>query len=84
MEKRKLTITVAGNAGSGKSHLLHLLKGFLRDNGFDVSHNVSYDFNSEIGFDWCVDTNYNDAIEAIRKNTAITIKEIQTAVEPKK
>lgn len=84
MEKINLTITVTGNAGSGKSHLLYLLKGFLRDNGFDVNHHVGHDFDSEIGFDWCVDTNFNKAVEALRANTTITINEVQTAREPVK
>jgi len=83
MEKKKLTVTVAGAAGSGKSHLLFLIKSFLKDNGFDVNHNVSYDLNSEIGFDWCVNTNFNKAIESIRQTTSITVNEVQTAQKPK-
>ena len=51
MEKEKLIITVSGRAMSGKSRLSFLLKKFLRENGFDVKHEVTLDYQNENDFD---------------------------------
>ncbi len=51
MEKEKLIITVSGRAMSGKSRLIFLLKKFLRENGFDVKHEVSLDYQNENQFE---------------------------------
>lgn len=41
MKKKLLTISVSGGAATGKSHIIYLLKEFLRKEGFEVNLNAS-------------------------------------------
>lgn len=47
MEKQKLIITVSGRTNTGKSRLSFLLMKFLKENGFDVKHEISLDYSNE-------------------------------------
>jgi len=77
MEKEKLIITVSGRAMSGKSRLSFLLKNFLQENGFDVKHEVSLDYQNENHFERQMSKNFDDVIGQIKEQREILIKEVQ-------
>ena len=78
MSKRELCIFVAGKPNSGKSRVLFLLKKFLRENGFEVDFDGGLDFNNEAQFDQQIGNRHFDAaIEAIKDNRKIVLREIQ-------
>jgi pantothenate kinase-related protein Tda10 len=77
MEKEKLIITVSGRTMSGKSRLSFLLKKFLRENGFDVKHEVSLDYHDENHFERQMTKNFDDVIGKMKELREITIKEEQ-------
>jgi tRNA uridine 5-carbamoylmethylation protein Kti12 len=77
MKKEKLIITVSGTAMSGKSRLSFLLKKFLRENGFDVKHEVTLDYNDENHFERQMSKNFDDVIGQIKEQREILIKEEQ-------
>ncbi len=77
MEKEKLIITVSGRAMSGKSRLSFLLKKFLRENGFDVKHEVSLDYQNENQFERQMSKNFDDVIVQMKEQREIIIKEEQ-------
>jgi pantothenate kinase-related protein Tda10 len=77
MEKEKLIITVSGRAMSGKSRLSFLLKKFLRENGFDVKHEVSLDYQNENQFEIQMSKNFDEVIGQMKEQREILIKEEQ-------
>jgi hypothetical protein len=77
MEKEKLIITVSGRAMSGKSRLSFLLKKFLRENGFDVKHEVSLDYQNENQFERQMSKNFDEVIGQMKEQREILIKEEQ-------
>jgi len=77
MEKEKLIITVSGRAMSGKSRLSFLLKKFLRENGFDVKHEVTLDYHDENHFERLMNKNFDDVIGQMKEQREILIKEEQ-------
>ena len=77
MEKEKLIITVSGRAMSGKSRLSFLLKKFLRENGFDVKHEMSLDYQNENQFERQMSKNFDDVIGQMKEQREIIIKEEQ-------
>jgi len=76
-EQEKLIITVSGRAMSGKSRLSFLLKKFLRENGFDVKHEVSLNYHDENHFERQMTKNFDDVIGKMKEQREITIKEEQ-------
>lgn len=77
MEKKKLIITVSGRAMSGKSRLSFLLKKFLRENGFDVKHEVTLDYHDENHFKRQMSKNFDEVIGQMKEQREILIKEEQ-------
>ena len=77
MEKEKLIITVSGRVMSGKSRLSFLLKKFLQENGFDVKHEVSLDYQNENQFERQMSKNFDEVIGQIKEQREIVIKEEQ-------
>jgi pantothenate kinase-related protein Tda10 len=77
MEKEKLIITVSGRVLSGKSRLSFLLKKFLRENGFDVKHEVSLDYHDENHFERQMSKDFDDVIGQMKEQREIVIKEEQ-------
>ena len=77
MEKEKLIITVSGRVMSGKSRLSFLLKKFLRENGFDVKHEVTLDYQNENDFERKMSKNFDDVIGQMKEQREILIKEVQ-------
>jgi pantothenate kinase-related protein Tda10 len=77
MEKEKLIITVSGRAMSGTSRLSFLLKKFLRENGFDVKHEVSLDYQNENQFERRMSKNFDEVIGQMKEQREILIKEEQ-------
>ncbi len=75
MEKKLLTISVSGDAATGKSHIIYLLKEYLRKEGFDVTINDS-DHSNETSFDNDIINNFNVVIERIKENSIITLNEL--------
>jgi tRNA uridine 5-carbamoylmethylation protein Kti12 len=73
----KLIITVSGRAMSGKSRLSFLLKKFLRENGFDVKHEVSLDYQNENQFERQMSKNFDEVIGQMKEQREILIKEEQ-------
>ena len=76
-EQEKLIITVSGRAMSGKSRLSFLLKKFLRENGFDVKHEVSLDYQNENQFERQMSKNFDEVIGQMKEQREILIKEEQ-------
>jgi len=79
MEK-KLTITVSGQAASGKSRLTYLLKNFLREQGFNVELECGIDHPTESNFDMVMGRNIDSAVQHIKETRKITIRENQTQI----
>ncbi len=77
MKKEKLIITVSGRAMSGKSRLSFLLKNFLRENGFDVKHEVLLDYHDENHFERQMCKNFDEVIGIMKEDREIVIKEEQ-------
>jgi hypothetical protein len=77
MKKGKTVITVSGEAMSGKSHLIFLLKKCLQENGFDVKHEVSLDYQDEDDFERQMDQSFYKVIDHIKEQREIIIKEEQ-------
>jgi tRNA uridine 5-carbamoylmethylation protein Kti12 len=77
MEKEKLIITVSGVTMSGKSRLSFLLKKFLRENGFDVKHEVTLDYQDENHFDRLMSKNFDEVVGKMKEQREIVIKEVQ-------
>jgi hypothetical protein len=62
---------------SGKSRLSFLLKKFLRENGFDVKHEVSLDYQNENQFERQMSKNFDEVIGQMKEQREILIKEEQ-------
>jgi len=78
MKKNNLTITISGERASGKSHLLFLLKNYLRDNNFNVEYELNADYPTEILFDNQINRKFDNVIEIIKERSNIILKEIVT------
>ena len=73
--KNNITISVSGNAGTGKSHIIFLLKQFLREKGFEVELN-DIDHPNETSFDNYA-SNYNEVVDQkIKNNSIIKLNEL--------
>ena len=77
MEKKDLIITISGQAKSGKSRLIFLLKKFLREQDFEVKHELNFDFPTEFDFDKFIGQNFDGVIKNFKKTRKIIIKEEQ-------
>lgn len=76
--KKKLTITISGEANSGKSTLTYYLKELLRWNGFyDIKSEGTSDFPNEVMFDEHMKENFQEVIEKMHTTTEIVVKEVQ-------
>jgi len=82
MENENIFITISGQAGSGKSRLLFLLKDFLRKEGFSVEFPETLDFVNEADFDNHMVRKFDETIDVIKKNRKIIMKEAQLARKP--
>ncbi len=74
--KNDLKITISGEAGSGKSRILYLIKTLLRNKGFKVEHNVNSDHPDEISFDRHMDETLENAINSISRKIVMEEKQI--------
>lgn len=77
MKEKKIVITVSGTAGSGKSRLSFLLKKFVQEQGFDVTHEITSDYRNQTQFETQMNKNLDVAIENLKERTEILIKEQQ-------
>lgn len=78
--KRDLTITVAGEAGSGKSTMVLLLEEFLKEKGFDVEidlENELLDYGSEFQFRAVCSLDWQEKLKRIKTERKITLKSMQ-------
>ena len=76
--KKKLTITISGEANSGKSSLTYYLKELLKWHDFDIEFKGNLDFKDEAAFDGHFREVYKDVIKEIFKDRKIIIEEEQT------
>jgi len=76
MEKKNLLVVVAGKTASGKSRLTYLLKKFLRENGFEVEHELNRDHLSEENFDTDMSKNLIEVIDNFKETRKIVLKEV--------
>jgi len=86
MEKKKVKITISGEAATGKSTLALLLEEFLREQGFDVSINLKnelFDYGSELQFRAVCSLDWNKKLESIKEKVKITLKSKQMKRENK-
>ncbi len=83
MEKKDLTITVSGQFASGKSCLVYLLKKFLKEQGFDLNFEGSFDHSTEDHFDYHISKNFDKAVETLKQTCKLRLKEVQLAKETK-
>jgi len=77
---KELQITIAGQAATGKSTIMVLLEQFLVERGFDVGvelDNEVIDYGSVSKFRRIINENFGEREQAIRKNTKITLKQVQ-------
>jgi uridine kinase len=77
MERKEITITIAGEVGSGKSHIAYLLKKFLRNEGLEVNFECKPDFDTEFDFDKKMGATIYNCIEAFKDTRKIILKELQ-------
>ncbi len=75
MEKKNLTITVSGEPKSGKSHLIFLLKSFLKTMDFEVEFNGGIDYEDESHFDEYMNNHFYSTIKNFKRKTKIFLKE---------
>lgn len=75
--ENKITITISGKAGSGKSRLAYIIKQLLKTNDFEIEHHISSDYQNEFDFNSKVGYNIGNAIQSISKKTGIIIEEVQ-------
>jgi hypothetical protein len=77
--KKPVTIIIKGQTNSGKSRISYLLKLFLRQYGFEVTHILDDDHPNESNFDSVVGSDIEDAISSIKEKTSIIIKEVRAS-----
>lgn len=70
MSLQKITITVEGASGVGKSAVSQAIAEFLEESGFDVE--LNFLFNEHPRRD---EDRLNDALDAIRPRVKVTINE---------
>ena len=75
MEKKKVTIIVAGESATGKTHVIFILKKFLRTLGFDVELEPSVDYPTEVEFHKYASSRTADINETIQERSKIILKE---------
>jgi len=75
MNRNKIKITVAGLPASGKSKMLYIIKHMLKEEGFNIKHNVNIDFNNESQFDKQMENNIEKVFEHFKKTKSISIEE---------
>lgn len=73
--KNNITISVSGNAGTGKSRITFLLKQFLREKGFNVELN-DIDHPNETSFDNYASNNNEAVDQQIKDNSTIKLNEL--------
>ena len=79
MTKNKLTITVAGSTGTGKSHVIKLIMDTLESRGFDVDIVPTFDYSSKNNFlEQIGKTAHTCALESISENTEVILINEQT------
>jgi adenylylsulfate kinase-like enzyme len=78
--KKELTITIAGQTGTGKSTIAVLLEKFLQEQGFNVDFDLKNeldDYNNEERFRYLMNFNLDDRLNALKSDLKITLKQIQ-------
>ena len=76
---QELEIIVAGTTCSGKSTMLYELQGILNANGFNVKISLegNQDYKDIKDFNKQMQRNYSERIELLKKQTKITLKDMQ-------
>ncbi len=74
--QKNLTITVSGEAGSGKSRLAYLIKEFLLTQGLQVVHTTDPDYLSDEHRVESLRRNLAEAINGFAETKIITINEV--------
>lgn len=85
MEKRQLSVIIAGETGSGKSILALLFEEFLKKKGLNVTMDIDcelFDYGSEEKFRKTVTKTKKERLKAIAENTEITICQRQIIQKP--
>jgi pantothenate kinase-related protein Tda10 len=76
---KNLYITIAGHAGTGKTHMMFLLEQFLIEKGFTVEMDMSlemFDYGSEARVRQLFAENFDARQNALMKSTKITLKQM--------
>lgn len=73
--KNNVNIMVFGEAASGKSNVVYLLKRFLREQGFTVELKPDTDHANEETFDKAIGKHHSQAIAAVKERAVISIEE---------
>lgn len=83
--KKELTITIAGQAGTGKSTFMYEFYKFLWVSGFDVDVNLDneIEFENEIDFRRKMIDNREERLNSLKKNVKITLRTMQVKSEIK-
>ncbi len=79
--KKELTITISGQARTGKSTMVLLLEKFLKEQGFDAEIEMSdelFDYGSEFRFRRIIGERLKE-IDAMKSGLKITLKQVQTS-----
>jgi hypothetical protein len=78
---KELTITISGEANTGKSTMLLWLEQYLKKKGFNVELSLSetelYDYGSELRFRNVVSTDFDEKINVIKTDRKIILKSMQ-------
>lgn len=84
MKNKDLIIKICGRTASGKSRVLFLLKKFLRENGFEVQHDQTYDadYQTEADFDLAMGKHYDEVIDSIKQTRKIILSEMPLISKP--
>jgi len=72
-----ITLDVEGEAMSGKSTVLYIIKEALKEKGFDVVFHGGLDFINENRFDHHMSKDLDKKIKAIKSKCEIKLKEKQ-------
>ncbi len=85
--KKEITITISGQANTGKSTMMFQIEKLLKDNGFDVEINFKghHDHGENTyHFHNLIEPTFDKEISLIKSNVKIILKEMQLAREIKK
>lgn len=80
MKNKEIIVTISSKAGRGKSRLTFLLKSFLREQGFEVEFGGDEDSVNENEFDNRMEECFEGALDQIKSETKIILKQQQLAL----